>query len=68
MVLNLSSVRSIALLSLVLLITSCATVPPARTDDICSVFKQKRGWHGVATKAEKKWGTSMHIAMSIMNQ
>lgn len=50
------------------LLGGCATMPPSRTDNLCSIFEQKRGWHKVATKAEKKWGTSMHIAMAIMNQ
>jgi len=58
----------LAILLFSLLITSCASTPPSRPDDICSVFQQKRGWHRVATKAEKKWGTPMHTAMAIMNQ
>ena len=50
------------------LVSGCATMPPSRTDNICSIYKQKRGWHTVSVKAEKKWGTSMHIAMAIMSQ
>lgn len=63
--------RYTLLTTLVLLSTlaaGCATTPPSRTDNICSIFEQKRGWHTVATKAERKWGTSMHIVMAIMNQ
>lgn len=56
------------MLLLILLLGGCATLPPAKTDNICSVFNDKRGWHTVAKKAEGKWGTSMHIAMAIMNQ
>jgi len=62
------SILVFPILLLALLATGCATVPPSRTDNICSVFHQKRGWHNVAKKAENKWGSSMHIAMAIMNQ
>lgn len=65
---KLRPMRHVAFVVLAVLLAGCATVPPARTDDICSVYQQKRGWHSVAKKAEKKWGTSMHIAMAIMNQ
>ncbi len=58
----------IPLLLLSLLASGCASLPPAQPDNICSVFHQKRGWHTVATKAEKKWDSSMPIAMAIMNQ
>ncbi len=51
-----------------LVITGCASGPPTRTENLCTVFEQKRAWHTVATRAEKKWGTSMPIAMAIMNQ
>ncbi len=53
---------------LCLQLAGCATLPPASPDNVCSIFKDKRGWHSVATKAQKKWGSSMHIAMAIMNQ
>jgi len=68
MPLNNHSLLRLALLLLLLQLAGCATLPPARPDNVCSIFQQKRGWHSVATKAEKKWGTSMHIAMAIMNQ
>jgi len=68
MLLNTHLTRLLASVTLVVLITGCTTSPPTRPDDICSIYTQKRGWHGIANRAEKKWGTSMHIAMSIMNQ
>jgi len=51
-----------------LLLSGCASLPPSNADNVCAVYKQKRGWHKVAKKAEQKWGTSMHIAMAIMQQ
>ena len=68
MLLKIPNRRALAGLIFVFLLTSCASMPPTRPDDVCSIYQQKRGWHRVAQSAEKKWGTSMHIAMSIMNQ
>ena len=50
------------------LLGACATTPPSHPEDVCSIFEEKRGWHKVARKAEKKWGTSMHIPLAIMYQ
>lgn len=68
MIFNSIPMRLFAALVLMVIATGCSTTPPTRPDNICSIYKQKRGWHSVAMRAEKKWGTSMHIAMSIMNQ
>ena len=57
-----------AVLVLFVVVSGCATTPPTQTDNVCSIFSQKRSWHRVAVKAEKKWGTSMHIPLAIMNQ
>ena len=50
------------------LLPACAVTPPRDIDDVCSMFREKRGWHKVATKAEAKWGTSMHIPLAFMRQ
>jgi len=60
--------RLIGLLCVVCFVSACATTPPAQPNDICSIFKEKRHWHSVATRAQKKWGTSMHTVMAIMHQ
>ncbi len=57
-----------ACLVLLLLVTGCASGPPSRPDDVCSIFTEKRGWHQVALDAEEKWGTSMHIPMAFIYQ
>ena len=56
------------LLCLLALLPACAVTPPRNIDDVCSIFEEKRGWHKVATRAESKWGTSMHIPLAIMRQ
>jgi hypothetical protein len=50
------------------LVTSCATAPPQNIENICSVFQEKGGWYKAATKSEQRWGTPVHVQMSIMRQ
>ena len=57
----------VLLLTAMLVLQACAS-QPARPDDVCSIFAEKRGWHRAAVSAEKKWGTSMHIPLAFMYQ
>lgn len=59
--------RPLLLLSVILLLQACVSVPE-NPENVCSMFSEKRGWHKAAVKAEKKWGTSMHIPMAFMYQ
>ena len=65
---NRSLITALAPLIGLYLLTSCATTPPANPDDVCSIFDEKRTWHAVAVKAEKKWGNQLQIPMAIMYQ
>ncbi|ASJ75238.1 hypothetical protein [Granulosicoccus antarcticus] len=59
----------IALLCLVVVfLQACATSQPREPENMCSVFKEKRGWHKAAREAEKKWGAPMYIPMAIIYQ
>lgn len=49
-------------------VSSCATFPLAATDDVCSIFRAKRGWHSTALKMQNKWNLPLHIPMAIMYQ
>lgn len=49
-------------------IVACTTSPPKNTDDVCDIFKEKKGWYKDATKARDKWGSSIHTMMAIINQ
>jgi len=60
--------RPALLISLVLTLTACATNQPRDPTNVCSMFEEKKGWHKAAVKAEKKWGTSMHIPLAFMYQ
>ncbi|HHH40308.1 MAG TPA: hypothetical protein ENK50_12140 [Sedimenticola sp.] len=49
-----------------LLVSSCATTPPARVDDLCQIFREKGGWYRDARASEKRWGTPIHVQMAII--
>ncbi len=56
------------MLSLVVALGSCAANPPHQPDNVCSIFEEKRGWLKAARKAEKKWGTPVHVAMAFVHR
>ncbi len=60
--------RLFLLLGLLITLSACATAQPRDATNVCSIFKEKRGWHKAAVNAQKKWGTSMHIPMAFMYQ
>ena len=51
-----------------LTLNACATSPPQRPENICSIFEEKRSWYRAARKAEARWRTSKHVGMAIINQ
>ena len=64
-----SGVVPLMILLAVLVLSGCAsTSPPAKPHNLCSVFKEKRGWHKAAKKSNKRWGAPIQIMMAIMYQ
>lgn len=51
-----------------LLLSSCATPPPKRPDNLCEIFFEHRDWYDDAKDAQERWGTPIHVAMAIMYQ
>ncbi len=60
--------KPLLLLLAVQVLVACASGPPTRPDNVCSIFSQKYGWHRAALKAEKKWGVPKHVSLAIMAQ
>ncbi|KUJ83678.1 hypothetical protein AWR36_007525 [Microbulbifer flavimaris] len=49
-------------------LAGCATSPPSNPDDICSIFREKKGWYGAAKDAEEKWGSPVATTMAFLHQ
>ena len=49
-------------------IAACGTAPPANVENICKIFDEKSRWYRAAKKSEKRWGTPVHVQMSIIRQ
>lgn len=56
------------LLLVALLVTGCASTPPATPENICGIFKEKPSWHRATQKAQQKWGTPPQVVMAMMYQ
>jgi hypothetical protein len=55
-------------MAVLLLNPGCATYQPARTDDICSIFRGDSDWYESARDANKRWGTPVWVMMAIIDQ
>ena len=53
---------------LLLIVGGCATTPPNNVNDICSVFRQKKGWYDAAADSRDKWGSPIAVMMAMMHQ
>lgn len=59
--------RALILISM-LALASCTSAPPEDRDNICEIFYEKDGWYDDARDAQRKWGTSIPVMMSIIYQ
>ena len=49
-------------------IGGCVTTPPDDLDNVCKIFKEKRGWYPASKRSYKKWGVPIHVQMAIIHQ
>lgn len=56
------------LLLLTLGVTGCTTSPPRDLDNVCAIFREKKGWYDDARDAQKTWGGDIAIFMAFMHQ
>lgn len=59
---------TIVIISMLLLVAGCSTIPPNNPENLCAIFSEKSGWHSAAVKTEKKWGVPPQVAMAMMYQ
>jgi hypothetical protein len=60
--------KNLLLSFLLLSLVACTALPPKNSDNICSTFKEKKGWLNDAKNSFKKWGIPIPIQMAIMHQ
>lgn len=53
---------------LLILLSSCSSVPPKNPENICDIFNENPDWYFAAKDAKKKWGVPIHVPMSMMYQ
>jgi len=49
-------------------VAGCATAPPENVENICAIFEEKSRWYKAAKKSEERWGTPIHVQLSIIRQ
>ena len=57
--------KNIFLILIFLILVSCSSIPK-NTADGCSIFSERYLWYKHAKKAEKKWGTPIHLQLAII--
>jgi hypothetical protein len=62
------SVCKFFVMTLLLGLAGCSSLPPANPKNICDIFDDKPSWYKDSKKAEKRWGSSVPVMMSIMYQ
>ena len=50
------------------LVAGCTTSPPTDVNNICAIFREKRGWYEEAADARDAWGSPIAGMMAIMYQ
>jgi hypothetical protein len=61
--------KTVTLLTVATLVLgACATAPPANVENICAIFEEKDDWYRAAKDSAERWGTPIHVQMSIIRQ
>jgi hypothetical protein len=56
------------MLTWIVVATGCTPSRPENVENICAIFEEKGDWYKAAKKSEKRWGTPIHVQMSIIRQ
>ena len=55
-------------LLVVLVLSGCATVPPADLDNACNIFRERPNWYEYSKEATERWGLPVQIQLAIIHQ
>jgi hypothetical protein len=50
------------------LIQGCASNPPSKPNNLCSIFLENNDWYDAVIKIQKKWGVPIQVPMAMMYQ
>jgi len=56
------------LLTLLMVLTGCATAPPSNPENLCAIFREKPDWHDAALDMREKWGVPVQVPFAMMYQ
>ena len=56
------------LILMTMFVASCATTPPSNLDNVCEIFREKKGWYKDAKNSYDKWGIPIPVLMATMHQ
>ena len=65
---NSARLIKLLLLSLLLLLSGCATPRPDSTDNVCKIFRQYKKWYWAAQDSETRWGVPVAVQMAVIHQ
>jgi hypothetical protein len=51
-----------------LLLTACASRPPADVNNLCNIFREHPRWYSDAKDVERRWKISIPVQMAIIHQ
>ena len=58
----------LAIMTLMINLVACTTLPPKNSNDICGIFQQYNTWYWDAQKTEKRWGVPIYVTIAIVHQ
>tara|TARA_Y100000590_G_scaffold10122_2_gene12458 strand:+ start:5837 stop:6442 length:606 start_codon:yes stop_codon:yes gene_type:complete len=60
--------KTLFLLSSLLLSACSITGPPSNTLDVCEIFQEKKSWYKAANRSEERWGVPVSVSMAFIKQ
>ena len=61
-------IKPVLLICVCFFCVACVNSPPKKPNDICAIFKEKRGWYKDTRRAAKRWQGDIPVIMSFIHQ
>lgn len=60
--------RTLTLLTTMILLSACAAGRPANPNNVCHMFEERRSWYRAAEQTEQRWGVPVPVTMAFIYQ